>query len=412
MNLESPDDPHDFTEPVRLGIVGLGMAGAVMVHAAAFHRGIRIVAAADPQPDPRAAFTRDFGTAAFEDARQVCERSDVEAVYIATPHQFHREHAILAAECGKHVIVEKPMALSLEDCDAIIEAVDRNKVHLIVGHTHGFDPAVREMRRIISSGTVGTLGLVAMWNYTNFIHRPRRPEELDTARGGGILFNQIPHQIDTLRVLGGDISSVRAIARQLDPSRPTEGLASALLQFQSGAAATITYSGYDYFDADEFHFWIAESGAPKPADRHGTARRALLDRREDETVLRVRNFALGARPQEPPPHQPHFGVMIVTCSNADLRASRDGVLIYGRDGVREIVLPERPGIPGRREVLDDLYGAVRHGRAPLQDAPFGRATLATVLAILRSSKERREVMICPPSLSSAAQHDIERGPQQ
>jgi phthalate 4,5-cis-dihydrodiol dehydrogenase len=213
-------------------------------------------------------------------------------------------------------------------------------------------------------------------------------------------------------VLGGDISSVRAIARQLDPSRPTEGLASALLQFQSGAAATITYSGYDYFDADEFHFWIAESGAPKPADRHGTARRALLDRREDETVLRVRNFALGARPQEPPPHQPHFGVMIVTCSNADLRASRDGVLIYGRDGVREIVLPERPGIPGRREVLDDLYGAVRHGRAPLQDAPFGRATLATVLAILRSSKERREVMICPPSLSSAAQHDIERGPQQ
>jgi phthalate 4,5-cis-dihydrodiol dehydrogenase len=412
MNLRSPDDPHDFTQPVKLGVIGLGMAGATMVHAAALHPGVRIAAAADPQPDPRAAFTRDFAAAAFADARQVCERRDVEAVYIATPHQFHREHAVLAAECGKHVIVEKPMALSLEDCDAMIEAADRNKVHLIVGHTHGFDPAVREMQRIIGSGAVGTLGLVAMWNYTNFLYRPRRPEELDTSRGGGILFNQIPHQIDTLRVLGGDISSVRATARQLDPSRPTEGLASALLQFRSGAAATITYSGYDHFDADEFHFWIAESGAPKPADRHGAARRALLDRGEDESVLRVRNFALGARPHEPPAHQPHFGAMIVTCADADLRASRDGVLVYGRDGVREIALPRRPGVPGRREVLDDLYGAVRHGRTPLQDARFGRATLTTALAILQSSNERREVMIGPPTLSSAAQHDSERGAQQ
>jgi len=393
MNPGSPEDPYDFAAPVALGVVGLGMAGAVMVHAAAMHPGIRIVAAADPQPGPRAAFERDFGAVAFEDARQVCERADVEAVYIATPHQFHREHAILAADCGKHVVVEKPLALTLADCDAIVEAVDRNKVHLIVGHTHGFDPAVREMRRIIRSGEVGALGLVAMWNYTNFIYRPRRPEELDTARGGGILFNQIPHQIDTLRVLGGDIRSVRAIAQRLDPSRPTEGLASALLQFGSGAAATITYSGYDHFDADEFHFWIAESGAPKAADQHGTARRALLGRTEDEAELRIKNFALGARAYERPAHQPHFGAMIVTCAEADLRASKDGVLIYGRDGVREVALPRRPGVPGRREVLDDLYGAVRHGQSPLHDARFGRATLATALAILQSAGERREIVV-------------------
>jgi phthalate 4,5-cis-dihydrodiol dehydrogenase len=390
---KSPDDPYDFAAPVALGIVGLGMAGAVMVHAAALHPGIRIVAAADPQPDPRAAFARDFGAVAFEDARQVCERADVEAVYIATPHQFHREHAIFAADCGKHVVVEKPLALTLEDCDAIVEAVARNNVHLIVGHTHGFDPAVREMRRIVRSGEVGALGLVAMWNYTNFIYRPRRPEELDTARGGGILFNQIPHQIDTLRVLGGDIRSVRAIAQQLDPSRPTEGLASALLQYDSGAAASITYSGYDHFDADEFHFWIAESGAPKAADQHGAARRALLAGTEHEAALRVRNFALGARAFSPPAHQPHFGAMIVTCAEADLRASKDGVMIYGRGGIREVALPKRAGVPGRRELLDDLYGAVRHGHAPLHDARFGRATLATALAMLQSAREGREVPV-------------------
>ena len=76
-----------------------------------------------------------------------CADPAVEVVYIATPHQFHAPHAILAAEHGKHVILEKPMALTLADCDAIIAAVERNKVHLIVGHTHAFDPAVRRCAR-------------------------------------------------------------------------------------------------------------------------------------------------------------------------------------------------------------------------------------------------------------------------
>ena len=379
--------------PVSLGVIGLGMAGAVMVYAASVHPGIRLVAAADPQPAPREAFARDFGGIAYEDARQVCESPDVEAIYIATPHQFHREHAIMAANCGKHIIVEKPLALTLEGCDAIIEAVDRNRVHLIVGHTHGFDPAVRCMRRLIQGGSMGTLGLVAMWNYTNFIYRPRRPEELDTSLGGGILFNQVPHQIDTLRVLGGDIRSVRGIALRLDKSRPTEGLASALIQFRNGAAASLVYSGYDHFDSDEFHHWIAENGVPKTADQHGAAFRSLAGRRSDERALRVKAFALGARPYASPAHQPHFGSMIVTCSEADLRASKDGVSVYSARGIEEISLEKRAGVPGRNEVLDDLYAAVRHNLPSLHDARWGRATLETVLALQASACDGSEVTL-------------------
>ena len=380
-------------KPVTLGVIGLGMAGAVMVYAASQHSGIHLVAGADPQAAPRDAFVRDFGGEAYPDALQVCERADIEAVYIATPHQFHRDHAIMAADAGKHVIVEKPLALTLEDCDAIIEAVDRNKVHLIVGHTHGFDPNVRLMRRLIDSGEVGELGLIAMWNYTNFIYRPRRPEELDTSQGGGILFNQIPHQLDTIRVLGGDIASIRAYARRLDPSRPTEGLASAMIQLRNGAAATLLYSGYDHFDADEFHHWIAESGAPKPDDQHGAAYRALMARTADETELRAKSFALGARPYTSPPHQPHFGAMIVTCSKADLRASPDGVKVYEGSGLREIAIDKRPGVPGRNEVLDDLVAAIRHGQPSRHDARWGKATLQAVLAMQQSAAEGREVFL-------------------
>ena len=127
------------------------------------------------------------------------------------------------------------MALTLADCDRIIAAVERANVHLIVGHTHAFDPAVRAMRGLIASGELGALGMVASWNYTNFLYRPRRPEELDTSKGGGILFNQVPHQIDVARLIGGGlVRSVRAHAGRLDPARPTEGHAIAFLAFADG----------------------------------------------------------------------------------------------------------------------------------------------------------------------------------
>ena len=156
------------------------------------------------------------------------------------------------------------MALTLADCDAIIEVVEKHKVHLVVGHTHAFDPAVRAIRKLVASGEMGALGMINSFNYTNFLYRPRRPEELDTSRGGGILFNQVPHQIDTARVLaGGLVTSVRAHATVLDPSRPTEASCAALLQFDNGAAASLIYSGYDHFDSDEWHFGISERGDRK-----------------------------------------------------------------------------------------------------------------------------------------------------
>jgi phthalate 4,5-cis-dihydrodiol dehydrogenase len=375
-----------------LGIAGLGMAGAVMVQAAAAHPGVVLRAAADLQAGPRQAFARDFNARAYEDVRQLCEDTAVEVVYVATPHQFHAAHAILAAEHGKHIILEKPMALTLHECDAIIAAAERNRVQLIVGHTHAFDPAVRAMRAIIAQGELGRLGMIASWNYTNFLYRPRRPEELDTAQGGGILFNQVPHQIDTVRLLAGArLKSVRAQASVLDPARPTEGSCVAFLQFEDGVAASLVYSGYDHFDSDEWHSWINERGAPKtPA--HGVAQRAL-GKAQEETRLRTETYAYGATGVGLPPHQPHFGLTIVTCAKGDLRASADGVAIYDQSGKREVAIPHGVGMPGRREVLDDMRAALRGGKPPLHDGRWGKATVEVALAILRSAREGREIAL-------------------
>ena len=379
-------------EPIGLGIAGLGMAGAVMVHAAAAHPEFVLKAAADPHPGPRAAFATDHNAKAYEDVRMLVRDPAVQVVYIATPHQFHAPHAILAAEHGKHIILEKPMALTLEDCDAIIAAVERHKVHLIVGHTHAFDPAVRLMREIVERGELGKLGLIHSLNYTNYLYRPRRPEELDTAQGGGILFNQVPHQIDTVRLLaGGLVRSVRAHTTALDSLRPTEASCAALLQFDRGAAASLTYSGYDHFDSDEWHFGLSERGAPKEL-AHGAARRALV-KAEDETKARVETFAYGSASGELPPHQPHFGITIVTCAQGDMRASADGVTIYDREGARQIRISRGESMPGRREVLDDMRMAIRTGHRPVHDGRWGKATVEVALAILRSARAGHEVAL-------------------
>ncbi len=286
------------------------------------------------------------------------------------------------------------MALTLADCDAIISAVEKHGVHLVVGHTHAFDPAVRAMARIVASGELGALGMIAAWNYTNFLYRPRRPEELDTARGGGIMFNQVPHQIDMARLIGGGlVRSVRAQVTALDPARPTEGSAIAFLEFENGAAASLVYGGYDFFDSDELHFWINERGAEKPPDQHGAARRALVQQQAEETRLRVERFAYGADAGAPPAHQPHFGLMIVTCARGEMRASADGVLIYDHNGKRELPLPPSAAMPGRSEVLDDMIAAIRTGRPPVQNGRWAKANVEVMLALLQSARERREITL-------------------
>ena len=185
--------------------------------------------------------------------------------------------------------------------------------------------------------------------------------------------------------------SVRASTTVLDPARPTEASCAALLQFDNGAAASLVYSGYDHFDSDEWHFSISERGTPKKTE-HGAARRALANA-QDETLARTQTFAYGAAGAELPPHQPHFGITIVTCANGDMRASMDGVTVYGKDGPRQISIARGSSMPGRREVLDDMRLAIRTGRAPLHDGRWGKATVEVALTILQSARQGREIAL-------------------
>jgi phthalate 4,5-cis-dihydrodiol dehydrogenase len=376
--------------PLRLGVAGLGRAFSVMLPTFTRHPAVRLVAAADTRAGARKRFADEFSAKAYDSVAALCADPAVDAVYVATPHQFHREHATQAARAGKHLLIEKPMALTTEDCAAITEAARRAGVQLVVGHSHSFDAPVRHLRKLVESGAFGQVRMINALNYTDYLYRPRRPEELDTSKGGGAVFNQAAHQVDMVRLIAGaPVRSVRALTGSWDAKRPTEGAYATLLTFANGAFASLAYSGYGHFDSDEFEGWIGEMGQTKtPYPGRADPRFKTPD---GETAYKnSRNY--GGADFRPPgdaaAHQ-HFGTLLVSCDRADLRPVPNGVMIYQGGSARLDAIPS-PGVP-RAEVIDELYDAVVHGKAPLHDAAWGMATVEVLLAMLQSARDGRDV---------------------
>jgi phthalate 4,5-cis-dihydrodiol dehydrogenase len=270
-------------------------------------------------------------------------------------------------------------------------------VQLVVGTSRSHDPVIKTMRSIIDSGEVGRVSMLNCFNYTDFLYRPRRPEELDTKLGGGIIYNQLPHQIDSIKTITGQrIVAVRAMTDKLDPNRPTEGNCAAMLTLEAGACAVVVYSGYDHFDSDEMHYWLAEGGRDKKPN-HGGARKVLHELKGSEAELRRSRYGFGGpisksmESGNADRKQPHFGVMVVTCERADLRASPDGVYIYGNDGVREVPALVGRGAYSQGDTIDELHDAIT-GKVPaMRNARWGKDTVEVCLAILESSRTGQQI---------------------
>lgn len=398
---------------LRFGIVGLGFAAVSTVPAILRHPRLSIVAAADTDPLALERFRARFDIpGAYGQIEELCANPTVDAVYIATPTTLHAEQAILAAEHGKHLIVEKPLAVSLAEADRLIAAVERHGVQLVVGHSQSFEPPVLAMRALVRGGELGRVLMISSWCFTDWLYRPRRPDELNESVGGGVVYRQGAHQLDIIRLVGGGlVRSVRATTGVWDRERPGIGSYTAYLEFEDGAAATAVYSGYDGFQTTELT-GIDEAGEPVQAVRAGESRRAVREAgpAADEVALkRARGFAgaslestpaLEARPDRgessagtapPTRHQAHFGLTVVSCERGDIRQSPDGLLVYDERGRRELPLP--PDIDGRDLLVQELYDAVALGVRPLHDGRWAKATLEVSLAIMASARERREILL-------------------
>lgn len=375
---------------VRLGICGMGAAGQAFIAALDRHEGCEWVAFAEPVPQVREAISREHGIAGYEGLEAMLRHPGIEAVCLATPTELHGPQAVRVAEAGLHVLVEKPMAPTLTQARAMVESAERAGVVLLVGHSHSHDLPIRRMRELIASRALGRVAMAHSWFYTDWVRRPRRPEELDATRGGGVTFRQGSHQFDILRLLcGGEARSVRARCFDFDSERSTTGAHTVWIEFANGSAATAIYSGYGRFSSMDLCGDISEWGLHQP--RASRARLPMVRRQSaQDELLAKQQRARGAIPGHAP-HQPFFGLTVVSCERGDIRQSPDGLLVYDDEGQREIPLS---ALRSPRElVLDEFQQAVVGGRPPLHDGRWGLATLEICVAALEASATGRDVRL-------------------
>ena len=379
---------------IKIGLVGLGTAGRSLPQAIAKTTGFSFVAGADLRQAAREQYSSEFDIKTFDSVAAMCEMRELDAVYVATPNPYHAEHAIIALEHGKHVMVEKPMALTLEDCDRMIAAAQQNRVKLMVAHTRSLNPPIRKMREIISSGRLGRVTQVHTLRYSPWLLRPREPAEISTELGGGVCYRQAPHQVDIVRLLGGGlVRSVSAHAGRWSAENSTEGNYSALLEFDGGVTGTLIYDGYGYFDDRE----LIEGDVFGGEQQLGPGQRLRRARAEGKLTKDTSRSGVafdierGASDSAKRPRQPFFGLTLVSCERGALRQSEDGIFIYDERGRTEVPCAKWDG-PLKME-LEDFYESAIEDRPVAHDGKWGKATLEVCLAILQSSRDQREQQV-------------------
>lgn len=389
---------------LKVGVAGLGAGAVAVVRAMEQAPFVDLVAAADVRPPALEAFKERYGGRTYETVEGLCSDPEVEAIWISTPNHLHCEHVLIAANHGKHIVIEKPMAISMAQAEQMVEAVEKNNVKMLCGHTASLMAANRAMRRVVASGEFGPLRAVNVWSYSDWMLRPRMPAELDLAQGGGVPYRQGPHQVDTIRLLGGGmVRSVRAMTGQWLPERSAPGYYVAYIEFEDGTPATIVHNGYGRFSTFEFVPWVGGDLARRQQEAV-RARQSLKSGSRDETAEKDDRRYGGAAERRSYAQrnaqggggtgsgfQGDLGIVIASCEGADIRQSPNGLWVYDDSGQRE--LPVEGLREERFAELDEMYQAVLQDRPVAHDGRWGMATLEVVLAIMQSGRERREIMM-------------------
>lgn len=242
-------------EPIRIGIIGTGRISGAHARAAEALAGTQLAGCADIDPARLAKFTERFPCQASSSAEELIARPGVDAVVIALPHWLHCDVTIAALQAGKHVLLEKPMAMTVAECDAMIAAAERTGKTLMVGHSQHFFPVNEAARALITSGEIGRIVFATDTWYKPFFEVERPPWFLDAAKGGGMWPMNGPHMIDRMMMfIGSPVVAVKAMVGTYFFDVPATDTGMALLQFGNGAHATLQHCGFkngvDRFEAE------------------------------------------------------------------------------------------------------------------------------------------------------------------
>lgn len=230
---------------IRWGLIGCGdIARKRVAPALRDLHNCELVAVSRANFDKAEAFAREFGASRwYEDWRQLLADEEIEAIYIATPVHLHAEQTIAVAEAGKHVLCEKPMAMSVEECDRMIAACEANHVMLGVAYYRHQYPVIERIQTILKMGEIGRPIIAQMNAFERFepdLSHPRRWLLKKEMSGGGPMFDFGCHRIEVLINLFGQVKEIRSLVGNVLFDREVEDTATALLQFEGGTQALLS----------------------------------------------------------------------------------------------------------------------------------------------------------------------------
>jgi phthalate 4,5-cis-dihydrodiol dehydrogenase len=323
-----------------VGIIGAGHFGEKHAEAIAELDNVRLVASSRTNETALNEFVRKYGGRAYTDYRNLLADNAVDTVMIATPHHLHTDIALLAAKAGKHILLEKPMAPTLDECDQIIQDANEFGVKLMVGHTNRFLPAYQKAKEIIDSGELGEIVfgnsiMCKFWMESN-----RRDWHLDRDTAGGMWLTVGIHCLDRLTWLID--SSIQSVCAQFDTrshDQKADDIGLIFLRYANGTMGTVTSIGY-------------ATGTPQ-------------------------NFAQ------------------ITCTKGVLKIDKNGVHI-GRDEKWQQVSDSNVDNNSHRALVNEwkaFIKAIQEDTEPAVGGAFARHIMAAVFAAEESSRMKQEIVV-------------------
>lgn len=353
--------PYMF-EKLKTGIIGCGKVGDF--HAKAYRdlAESQFTAVCDASKERADLFAEKYHVKAYTDVAQMCRTEHLDVVSICTPHPMHATPAVEAADCGVNILIEKPLASSLADCDAIIAAIDRNKVQAGTMVQRRFYRPCMRIHKAIKEGKIGKpiVGIVTMLGW-----RDKAYYESDSWRGtwkgegGGVLVNQAPHQLDLLLWYMGEVDELYGVWKNFNhPYIEVEDTAVAAIKFKNGGLGNIIVSNSQNPALYGKVHIFGENGSAVGVQTDGGAM-----------------FIAGMSTITEPPVNDMWTVR----GEAELLDSwkkDDCDFFYSIDSMYYY----------HREQIKDFLSAVRNNTKPLVDCRDGRRTVELFEAIYRSSK--------------------------
>lgn len=335
----------------NFAIVGCGHIAKKHAEAIDNAEGAKLIAVCDMIPENMEYYTEKYGVQAFTDLAELLKLDDLEVVNICTPSGYHAPIAIQIANAKKHVVVEKPIALTIEDTDAIISACKENDVKLSVVHPNRFRPAIMELKKALDADLVGKLShanATVRWN-RNQEYYDQAPWRGTKSLDGGVLMNQAIHNLDLLLWTMGEVDEVYSMAATRLRNIEAEDVSTGVVRFKNGslgiieAATTIYPSNYE-----ESLSIFGETGTIKIGGK-------------------TANYVQ------------HWDVK-------DMNESQVTDLM-------ESVKADPFGKPGHQCIIEDMVEAIKENREPIVTGEDGKRALSLVLALYESADTSKPVKL-------------------